>query len=666
MASGPQLVDLPAQRTDSEQTVDSPFASGLNTPADVGDHANPFDYAHRKVLGGYGEDTDGGIEKKAPPLETVHGRALGEKTREQDTPRARVPSLNEAALRALAMERGESDASGSSADGESPLLEAGGERAGIYSMPNSSISPALQSASPALPSQDVAPLVAFTAPTDTVGISAGPEASTATITAPDLAAISSTTAVYGADDAVDPFSDPFSDAHEFVDSIMGEESDANTIPDDNGSSNLDVPHASANLADSILDQRPADSATALEDDPFTAPSTSAASRSGSGAHDSFILSNSSVVDSTSSLGIPSADSTASMPEMDSLDFVATLGVAPPAPSMAGPATVAPFESVGLAANSSRNDNGSLGANFSLDGDASFDSTDDYASADEVAYASTNDDDYALSNDCNYALSNDLDYALDYDAAPMPAGFNLSSIYALSIRELALVLLKAVLFLPWCVALGGAIVLAPGWVSALAFSAPEAQGEKKADEAKGMESAKEFVEEKTDAPESVWSSESVAGSRSASEPPAEHADSSGALALPAHLGLYPHVPPGVRRLAHWAEYAVPHVAIFVAAVVGAGYALQGAGTFWEDALVRALVLGGLGVCVVRAGGGLGMGVGRGRGGRAENDGARGGDGARRVGMDDAETVRVVLGAYLMGQELPAMRRVAEGDEGFVWA
>lgn len=99
---GPQLRDLPAQRTDSEQTVDSPFASGLNTPADVGNQTNPFDYAHRKV---FGEDGEEPADQKMPALDTVHGRALGGKQSGSDTPRARVPSLNEAALRALAMER---------------------------------------------------------------------------------------------------------------------------------------------------------------------------------------------------------------------------------------------------------------------------------------------------------------------------------------------------------------------------------------------------------------------------------------------------------------------------------------------------------------------------------------------------------------------------------
>lgn len=41
-----------------------------------------------------------------------------------------------------------------------------------------------------------------------------------------------------------------------------------------------------------------------------------------------------------------------------------------------------------------------------------------------------------------------------------------------------------------------------------------------------------------------------------------------------------------------------------------------------------------------------------------------DGKPRVGMDDRETVRVVLGAYLTGGSLPALKRMADG--GFVWA
>ena len=53
---------------------------------------------------------------------------------------------------------------------------------------------------------------------------------------------------------------------------------------------------------------------------------------------------------------------------------------------------------------------------------------------------------------------------------------------------------------------------------------------------------------------------------------------------------------------------------------------------------------------------------------EDDGAEGGEGVRaapRVGMDDAETVRVILKAYVMGREIPGMRRVGGGDDGFVW-
>ena len=82
------------------------------------------------------------------------------------------------------------------------MLETGEARDSIYSMPNTSISPALKGASPALPAQaeGVAPSVSFSVPDDTVQITAGPTASAVNIAPPDMAAVSSTRAVYAADD----------------------------------------------------------------------------------------------------------------------------------------------------------------------------------------------------------------------------------------------------------------------------------------------------------------------------------------------------------------------------------------------------------------------------------------------------------------------------------
>ncbi|KAL1751971.1 hypothetical protein FB107DRAFT_220904 [Schizophyllum commune] len=693
---GPQLQDLPAQRTDSEQTVDSPFASGLNTPADVGNQTNPFDYAHRKV---FGEDGEEPSDQKVPALDTVHGRALGGKQSGSETPRARVPSLNEAALRALAMERVESDASSSSVGGDSPLLETGEARDSIYSMPNTSISPVLKGASPALPAQaeGVAPSISFSVPDDTVQITAGPTASAINIAPPDMATVSSTRAVYAADDDVDPFADPFSDAHEFVDSIMGEDAASGSTT---ANANLNVPNARADL-----DQGPVRKNDAADDDPFL-PGSGAAGATISANTDTFILSNSSVVDSTSSVGIP---------DMDSLDFIASLGIRPPAPSMTGLAAVAESESatlnpgattsmsLGAAAASLHNiaNRANANANTSIDDDAPLDSDDSFDS--DASMYTTRDNNASLDHSCgvhastnniDYELANDLDYALDYDVAPMPASFTVSSIYALDVQTLAVGFLKVLLFLPWCVAVGAVILLAPEYLEVVAFGAPEKEDttgsivyDAKSDDAKpdGADDSK------TDG--SSWSSESVAGSvsRSRATSPADGAqtDSSTAASvastlaayLPTHVGLYPYTPRGIRRLAHWAEYALPHVAIFGAAVVGLIYVL---GAYVDAMVCAAVVVGAVGVGVVRMGAagasanereeGI-VDVCPGEGDESdgevvggENDGAEGGEGVRaapRVGMDDAETVRVILKAYVMGKEIPGMRRVGGGDDGFVW-
>ncbi|KAL1719419.1 hypothetical protein EV715DRAFT_199332 [Schizophyllum commune] len=693
-----RLRDLPAQRTDSEQTVDSPFASGLNTPADVGNQTNPFDYAHRKV---FGEDGEEPADQKMPALDTVHGRALGGKQSGSDTPRARVPSLNEAALRALAMERVESDASSSSVGGDSPLLETGEARDSIYSMPNTSISPALKGASPALPAQaeGVAPSVSFSVPDDTVQITAGPMASAVNIAPPDMAAVSSTRAVYAADDDVDPFADPFSDAHEFVDSIMGEHAASGSTT---AKANLNVPNARANLADSILDQGSVRKNDAADDDPFL-PGAGATGATTSANTDTFILSNSSVVDSTSSVGIP---------DMDSLDFIASLGIRPPAPSMTGLAAVAESDSatlnpgattsmsLGAAAASLHNiaNRANANANTSIDDDAPLDSDDSFDS--DASMYTTRDNNasldysrggYTPANSTDY-LANDLDYALDYDVAPMPASFTVSSIYALDVQTLAVGFLKVVLFLPWCVAVGAVILLAPEYLEVVAFGAPVKEDttgsivyDAKSDDAKpdGADDSK------TDG--SSWSSESVAGSASRATAPADGAQTDSypatslastlAAYLPTHVGLYPYTPRGIRRLAHWAEYALPHVAIFGAAVVGLVYVL---GAYVDAMVCAAAVVGAVGVGVVRMGA-----VGESANGReegivdvrpgegdeedgevvgGEDEGVEGGEGARaapRVGMDDAETVHVILKAYVMGREIPGMRRVASGDDGFVW-
>ncbi|KAL1699499.1 hypothetical protein EV121DRAFT_216109 [Schizophyllum commune] len=707
---GPQLQDLPAQRTDSEQTVDSPFASGLNTPADVGNQTNPFDYAHRKV---FGEDGEEPTDQKMPALDTVHGRALGGKQGGSDTPRARVPSLNEAALRALAMERVESDASSSSVGGDSPLLETGEARDSIYSMPNTSISPALKGASPALPAQaeGVAPSVSFSVPDDTVQITAGPTASAVNIAPPDMAAVSSTRAVYAADDDVDPFADPFSDAHEFMDSIMGEDAASGSTT---ANANLNVPNARADLADSILDQGPVRKNDAADDDPFL-PGSGATGATISANTDTFILSNSSVVDSTSSVGIP---------DMDSLDFISSLGIRPPAPSMTGLAAVAESDSatltpgattsmsLGAAAASLHNiaNRANANADTSIDDDAPLDSDDSfdsdasmYTMRDNNASLDHSRGGYAHANNIDYELANDLDYALDYDVAPMPASFTVSSIYALDVQTLAVGFLKVLLFLPWCVAVGAVILLAPEYLEVVAFGAPEKEDATGSivDDAK----ANGTEDSKTDG--SSWSSESVAGSASRATSPADgsQTDSSTATSLastlaaylPTHAGLYPYTPRGIRRLAHWAEYALPHVAIFGAAVVGLIYVL---GAYVDAMVCAAVAVGAVGVGVVRMGAVGGGVVANGReasaNGRAasangreegivdvhpgegdesdgevaggEDDGAEGGEGVRatpRVGMDDAETVRVILKAYVMGREIPGMRRVASGDDGFVW-
>ncbi|KAI4520626.1 hypothetical protein K525DRAFT_279668 [Schizophyllum commune Loenen D] len=700
---GPQLQDLPAQRTDSEQTVDSPFASGLNTPADVGNQTNPFDYAHRKV---FGEDGEEPTDQKMPALDTVHGRALGGKQGGSDTPRARVPSLNEAALRALAMERVESDASSSSVGGDSPLLETGEARDSIYSMPNTSISPALKGASPALPAQaeGVAPSVSFSVPDDTVQITAGPTASAVNIAPPDMAAVSSTRAVYAADDDVDPFADPFSDAHEFVDSIMGEDAASGLTA---ANVNLNVPNARANLADSILDQGPVRKNDAADDDPFL-PGSGATGATISANTDTFILSNSSVVDSTSSVGIP---------DMDSLDFIASLGIRPPAPSMTGLAAVAESESatlnpgattsmsLGAAAASLHNiaNSAKANANASIDDDAALDSDDSFDS-DASMYTMRDNNaslDYSPATNTDYELANDLDYALDYDVAPMPAAFTVSSIYALDVQTLSVGFLKVLLFLPWCVAVGAVILLAPEYLEVVAFGAPEKEDVTGSivDDAKSDDAKPDGADDsKTDG--SSWSSESIAGSASRATSPADGAQTGSSTAtslastlaayLPTHVGLYPYTPRGIRRLAHWAEYALPHVAIFGAAVVGLIYVL---GAYVDAMVCAAVVVGAVGVGVVRMGAAGGAASVHGREASAngreegivdvrpgegdesdgevvggEDGGVGGGQGARaapRVGMDDAETVRVILKAYLMGREIPGMRRVGSGDDGFVW-
>ncbi|KAL1726973.1 hypothetical protein EV714DRAFT_218263 [Schizophyllum commune] len=700
------LRDLPAQRTDSEQTVDSPFASGLNTPADVGNQTNPFDYAHRKV---FGEDGEEPADQKMPALDTVHGRALGGKQSGSDTPRARVPSLNEAALRALAMERVESDASSSSVGGDSPLLETGEARDSIYSMPNTSISPALKGASPALPAQaeGVPPSVSFSVPDDTVQITAGPTASAVNIAPPDMAAVSSTRAVYAADDDADPFADPFSDAHEFVDSIMGEDAASGSTT---ANANLNVPNARVNLADSILDQGPVRKNDAADDDPFL-PVSGATGATISANTDTFILSNSSVVDSTSSVGIP---------DMDSLDFIASLGIRPPAPSMTGLAAVAESESatlnpgmttsmsLGAAAASLHNiaNSAEANANTSIDDDAPLDSDDSFDS--DASMYTTRDNNASLDysrggythvNNIDYELANDLDYALDYDVAPMPASFPVSSIYALDVQRLAVGFLKVLLFLPWCVAVGAVILLAPEYMEVVAFGAPEKEATSSfVDDAKS-DDAKPNGADDSKADGSSWSSESVAGSASRATAPADGARTGSSTAtslastlaayLPTHVGLYPYTPRGIRRLAHWAEYALPHVAIFGAAVVGLIYVL---GAYVDAMVCAAVVVGAVGVGVVRLGAAGGGVVANGREGSANGreegiadvrpgevdgevvggegngvDGIQGGQTARaaRVGMDDAETVRVILKAYVMGREIPGMRRVGGGDDGFVW-
>ncbi|KAL1659800.1 hypothetical protein GGF50DRAFT_64534 [Schizophyllum commune] len=716
---GPQLQDLPAQRTDSEQTVDSPFASGLNTPADVGNQTNPFDYAHRKV---FGEDGEEPTDQKMPALDTVHGRALGGKQGGSDTPRARVPSLNEAALRALAMERVESDASSSSVGGDSPLLETGEARDSIYSMPNTSISPALKGASPALPAQaeGVAPSVSFSVPDDTVQITAGPTASAVNIAPPDMAAVSSTRAVYAADDDVDPFADPFSDAHEFVDSIMGEDAASGLTA---ANVNLNVPNARANLADSILDQGPVRKNDAADDDPFL-PGSGATGATISANTDTFILSNSSVVDSTSSVGIP---------DMDSLDFISSLGIRPPAPSMTGLAAVAELESatlkpgattsmsLGAAAASLHNiaNSAKANANTSINDDAPLDSDDSFDS--DASMYTTRDNNasldhsrggYTPANNIDYELANDLDYALDYDVAPMPAAFTASSIYELDMQTLAVGLLKVLLFLPWCVVVGAVILLAPEYLEVVAFGAPEKKDATSSlvDDAKSNDAELNGADD-SKADGSSWSSEAAAGSAPRATSPLDGAQtgqtgsspatslaSTLAAYLPTHIGLYPYTPRGIRRLAHWAEYALPHVAIFGAAVVGLIYVL---GAYVDAMVCAAVAVGAVGVGVVRMGAVGGGVVANGReasaNGRAasangreegivdvhpgegdevdgevvgcENDGAEGGEGVRaapRVGMDDAETVRVILKAYVMGREIPGMRRVGGGDDGFVWA
>ncbi|KAL1688252.1 hypothetical protein GGG16DRAFT_60372 [Schizophyllum commune] len=694
-----RLRDLPAKRTDSEQTVDSPFASGLNTPADVGNQTNPFDYAHRKV---FGEDGEEPTDQKMPALDTVHGRALGGKQSGSDTPRARVPSLNEAALKALAMERVESDASSSSVGGDSPLLETGEARDSIYSMPNTSISPALKGASPALPAQaeGVAPSVSFSVPDDTVQITAGPTASAVNIAPPDMAAVSSTRAVYAADDDVDPFADPFSDAHEFVDSIMGDDAASGLTT---ANTNLNVPNARASLADSILDQGPVRKNDAADDDPFL-PGSGATCATTSANTDTFILSNSSVVDSTSSVGIA---------DMDSLDFIASLGIRPPAPSMTGLAAVAESESatlnpgattsmsLGAAAASLHNiaNSAKANANTAIDDDAPLDSDNSFDS--DASMYTTRDNNasldhsrggYTLANNIDYELANDLDYALDYDVAPMPVSLTVSSIYALDVQTLAVGFLKVLLFLPWCVAVGAVILLAPEYLEVVAFGAPEKEDATGSlvDDAKS-EDAKPNGADNSKADGSSWSSESVAGSASRATSPADGAQNGSSTAasvastlaayLPTHVGLYPYTPRGIRRLAHWAEYALPHVAIFGAAVVGLIYVL---GAYVDAMVCAAVVVGAVGVGVVRMGAVGGSANGReegivdvrpGEGDESdgevvggEDDGAEGGEGVRaapRVGMDDAETVRVILKAYLMGREIPGMRRVGDGDDGFVW-
>ncbi|TRM58411.1 hypothetical protein BD626DRAFT_573624 [Schizophyllum amplum] len=777
----------PDQRTDSEQTVDSPFASGLNTPADVNGQENPFDYAHKKLfaednaryggLNNTGEQDDDEAAAKKAQRET-HEKTGGRVQLLDDgvhaTPRAPMPSLNEAALRALHMERAESNLTGSP-DMNSPLLAE--ERPTIYSMPNASISPAL-------------PAEAMQA-TDPTQAAANTAATT------DMSVISSTTAVYAGDDEIDndAFADPFSDVHEYVeegDSILdGADTNVDNILADSilGAAGANLGAASANydniLADSILGdfttQKSVDSTVDDTDDPFIASVNAGAA---------FSL---PAVDS-----LPAADSRATLPDMDSLDFISSLGVVAPASSLADMTAVAESESAFIHAGrvgdgekasiveGTANVPHPVVAENVLDADRSFDAD---RSLDINVSPNAN-----VSFDADHSFNyDDYDYAMDYDATPLPASADWVALSALSTgdiqtfmhhlpalaRYIALGMLKALIFLPWCVAVGGVIVLRPEWLEVVAFGAPEGGdradvavkedvgGDRTAEDddalaARALDDAdapdnmgalanagalastaaladagavdavfSEAVEGEGAADEegeaSFWSCESVAGSRMPSEGPSVPPTGSTSmhsagldaplpfgletltnLALPinvalrtqlglrTHLGLYPYVPRGIHRLAHWAQFAVPHVAIFAAFLAWVVY---------MDALVGAVVLGGAGAGAVIGGVGVGgvhgqfangrrsgsagrgegaaRGEGAGRGGAAnvgdddsnvQEDNATDDeqaslpagldDGKPRVGMDDRETVRVVMGAYLTGGSLPALKRVADG--GFVWA